>query len=159
MPSERGSFRRILVPFDDADQAGRALAEAMPIARLAGGEVRLLSVFDEARYVSGFEPAAVIVDEIVPRARHDLDEALGKAAERLRREGVACSVRVVDAGGTSVASRVIQESEAWGADLLVVGSHVRRGVDRALLGSVAEDIVRGSPVPVLVVRAAHDLRS
>jgi nucleotide-binding universal stress UspA family protein len=154
--SDGRPFGRILVPYDDTAPARRALVQAIAIARLSGGEVQLFSVFDETRYVNGFEPAACVIDEIIPRARRALDEALRAGRATAGRENVPCSSVAVDAPTPDIAPCVVQQSDAWHADLVVVGSHVRHGVERALLGSVAEDILRRSHVPVLVVPAPHE---
>lgn len=140
------------MPFDDSAPARSALDEAVAVAGLAGGEVRLIGVFDETRHVSGFEPAACVIDEIIPRARRELDEALQSARARAQREEVTCSYIIVDASAPDIAPRIVEEADGWHADHIIVGSHGRRGLDRALLGSVAEDILRRSRVPVLVVR-------
>ena len=52
-----------------------------------------------------------------------------------------------------VASMVVKDSQQWDADLIVLGTHGRRGFDRIFLGSVAETLVRMAPAPVLLVRA------
>jgi len=70
-------------------------------------------------------------------------EAAGVAADTVRRDGIAG--RVCDL--------VIDEAKAWKAELIVIGTHGRRGVGRVLLGSDAEQILRLAPVPVLLVRA------
>ena len=68
------------------------------------------------------------------------------------RLGIACDTQVLDASGQRLGERIAQEAGHWRADLLVVGSHGRRGIGEALLGSGAEQIARLAPVPVLVVR-------
>jgi nucleotide-binding universal stress UspA family protein len=64
--------------------------------------------------------------------------------------------RLADGDGIDLPAIVAAEARAWGADLVVAGTHGRRGLDRLLLGSVAEGILRRSAVPVLLVHAAPD---
>ena len=73
--------------------------------------------------------------------------AIAKAA------GVAAQTKLLDAPGKRLGDSVAEAARAWEADLIVVGTHGRRGIGRVLLGSGAEQIIRLSPVPVLVIRA------
>jgi nucleotide-binding universal stress UspA family protein len=67
------------------------------------------------------------------------------------RNGVACEVEVVQGG---VAKRIVHVAEEWKADIIVIGDTGRTGLKRIALGSVAETVVKGSPIPVLVVKAS-----
>ena len=80
-----------------------------------------------------------------------------KACWRRRREGVAAAgvpveTALVESQGERVSEIVVEQARAWPADLIVIGTHGRRGVDRVLMGSDAEQIARRAPVPVLLVR-------
>ncbi len=61
---------------------------------------------------------------------------------------------LIETAGRRVPGAIVEEARRWGADLIVVGTHGRRGLDRLLLGSVAEGVARMSPVSVLLVRGA-----
>jgi nucleotide-binding universal stress UspA family protein len=65
--------------------------------------------------------------------------------------GVTGETSLIDAGDSDVASVLFRESRTWGADLVVLGTHGRRGIERLLLGSTAETFLRKSVVPVLVI--------
>ncbi|HET7877050.1 MAG TPA: universal stress protein, partial [Methylomirabilota bacterium] len=75
-----------------------------------------------------------------------------KAGARAREAGVAVEPALLESDGRRVAAVVVDEARWWEADLIVVGTHGRRGLDRLLLGSVAEGVVRAAPVTVLLVR-------
>ena len=66
--------------------------------------------------------------------------------------GVPADTRLVEASGARLGETVASEARAWEADLVVVGTHGRRGLGRVLLGSGAEQVIRQAPVPVLAVR-------
>jgi len=151
-PGPRG-YRRLLVPFDGSVQALRAVEEAARLAAVVGADVQVLLVFDEASHLSGFEPARIAVQEIIPRARKTAAAALDEACALARARGVEAEAIVVDGQEVDVPDIVDARAESAQADLVVVGTHGRKGVDRFMLGSVAEAIVRRSRRPVLLVRA------
>ena len=142
------AFHRILVPVDGSDSAHRAFTAAVDLARRAGARVRLVHVLDELTYASGWRFA----NEVVESNRRDARAVLERWAGTCARLGIACDMQVLDASGRRLGERIAEEAGHWHADLVVVGSHGRRGVGRALLGSGAEQIARLVPVPVLVVR-------
>ncbi len=139
--------RRVLAPIDFGDASARALIVADGLARRHGAVLSVLhgDILEAPIYFT-HEQAAAIEDE-----RHS-------AADAMRRE-MARFVRAVVAGPAEVnfieeaPATAIVESAAH-ADLIVMGTHGRRGASRWWLGSVAERVVRESPIPVLVVRAA-----
>jgi nucleotide-binding universal stress UspA family protein len=94
-----------------------------------------------------------MVDDIIPHARRELKDKLRQAREHAMEHGRPCDSVLVEGSGADVADVVTRECARWDADLAVVGTHARRGLDRVLLGSVAENILRHCAVPVLMVRA------
>jgi Arc/MetJ family transcription regulator len=77
-------YQRILVPIDDGPTAGAGLDEALRMAALAGGRLRLLHVLDAAVLVHGFEPAAVCCNDVMPRIRHAAEDILEHGRSRAR---------------------------------------------------------------------------
>lgn len=148
------AYRRILVPFDGSESAARALEEAVAIAGMTHASLRLLAVFDPLKHVNGFEPGAVIVLDEIESARARLAGLLARSLADLRTRVPQADSHVVDGDGVDLPWLVAAEAASWGADLVVVGTRGLRGIDRLMLGSVAEDIVRRSDVPVMLVRTA-----
>lgn len=142
------SYRRILVPVDGSRTANKALTAALGLARERGARIRLLHAIDELSMVSGFEDPTFVLGQARENATKVLDDALAivKAA------GVEGDIRAVEAPGKRLGDVVAEEAAAWDADLVVVGTHGRRGISRLLLGSGAESVIRLSMLPVLVVR-------
>jgi nucleotide-binding universal stress UspA family protein len=144
------TFANILVPIDFGEPSERALELAVELAKQNGGEVIILHVFDvPASYAGmGISP----IDLLAPMW----------AAGRKQLEDTLEKVKTTIPGATEEIARgapwreILAAIERHRPDLVVMGTHGRRGVPRAVLGSVAEKIVRLSPVPVLTVRARDD---
>ncbi|MBK0392531.1 universal stress protein [Ramlibacter algicola] len=142
------AFQRILVPVDGSESAHRAFTTAVELARRGGARLRLVHVLDELLSASGWRFATEVMESNRQQARAVLERWAGTCA----RIGIACDTQVLEPSGHRLGEAVAEEAGRWHADLVVVGSHGRRGVGRALLGSGAEQIARLAPVPVLVVR-------
>jgi nucleotide-binding universal stress UspA family protein len=145
-------YRRILVPVDGSPTSDKALAAALNMARNGGGHVRLVHVLNELTYLASFEAAT----EVYPSARRAADRVLASSADAARAADVEPETALIDTPGQSLGDAVAREATNWSADVIAVGTHGRRGVGRALLGSGAEQIIRTAPVPVLVVRTGDD---
>lgn len=135
---------RILVPTDGSDGAVAALEYAIGLARDRDATVHILSVVDTTR--EGLTVADTDVLEVYER---NGAETVASAAEHVGE----CGVPVIDAVERGDPHAVIREyATDVDADLIVMGTRGRRGLERFLLGSVTERVVRTSEVPVLTVR-------
>lgn len=145
------SFKHILVPVDFGEPSDHALEVAMNLAKQYGSLVTLVHVWELPAYAySGMELAPVdLLTPIQDAAREQLD----KTVNMVKKSGV--EVRGILKQGVPWREilSTINDSQP---DLVVIGTHGRRGVKRALLGSVAEKVVRTSSAPVLTVRAETD---
>ncbi|HEX3179387.1 MAG TPA: universal stress protein [Methylomirabilota bacterium] len=141
------TFRRILVATDFAESAERALECAVDLAKIHGAELVLLHVYmDLPAYP---EVSAGQVATIYEEQRRWVDDALDRRARSARASGVLARALV----RTGAPAPVIAETAAdERVDLVVVGTHGRSGLDRLLVGSVAERVVRTAPCPVLVAK-------
>jgi nucleotide-binding universal stress UspA family protein len=146
------AFRRVLVPVDGSPTSNKALVAALQVARDAGGRIRLVHSFDELGYLSGYEYAG----QLAALGREYGTKVLAEAAEIAKAAGVDHDTRLVESPGRGLGPTMADEANAWEADLVVVGSHGRRGFDRLVMGSGAEQIIRCAAVPVLVIRASAD---
>ncbi|HTH11864.1 MAG TPA: universal stress protein, partial [Acidovorax sp.] len=90
--------------------------------------------------------------EILPRLRKAGEALLNQARDRVAQRGVPVDTALIENLDARVAQLVVEHALAWGADLIVLGTHGRRGLARVLMGSDAEQVARTSPVPVLLVR-------
>ncbi|WP_336330074.1 universal stress protein [Haloarcula sp. CGMCC 1.2071] len=140
------SFDDILLPTDGSSGAEAAIEPTGTLASATDTTVHLVSVVD-TRSLGIDVGSSVIIDELESVAT----DAVGDASDRLSGMGVETVETAITHG---VPYRAILDAiEEAGADLVVIGTHGRTGIDRYLLGSVAEKLVRTSPVPVMTVRA------
>lgn len=147
-------YQRILVPFDGSTTSSRGLDEAIKLATLTGAAVRLIHVVDVLLFATGFETAAAYASEVIPHMKKAGEKILQEGKARVEKAGIKAETILIDSITTRVSDAVAQQAKAWNADLIVIGTHGRRGVDRLMLGSDAEQVLRSALVPVLLVRAA-----
>jgi nucleotide-binding universal stress UspA family protein len=152
---ETDMYEHILVALDGSESSKRALDEAIRMGKLAHGKVTAVYVVDSSTtfaYAGEFDPLA-----LTRALRTDGEQVLEEARKRMAEEGVAGAAQVVETDGLSedVATCLQREAQRVGAELVVLGTHGRRGVRRMVIGSVAERFVRFSTCPVLLVREAQ----
>jgi nucleotide-binding universal stress UspA family protein len=148
-------YKRILVPLDGSDTAQRGLAEAIGLARSLRATLHLLHVVTDFPIV--FDMGASIDTETLrAELRRYADTLLTAAAKSVAEQDVACEAAVRDSMGPRPAQMIIDEAVSAECDLIVMGTHGRRGVSRLLLGSDAALVVQASRVPVLLVGAHVD---
>jgi nucleotide-binding universal stress UspA family protein len=145
-------YQRILVPVDGGDCANRGLSEAMALARLTGARIRLVHVIDAPLVATGADVAAGAAEDLITIARLAALQVLADATEKVKLAGLQVDDVLLDSFDGRVCELVADAVRAWSADLVVIGTHGRRGVGRRLLGIDAEQIRRLAPVPVLLVR-------
>ena len=142
-------YDEILVPTDGSDAAEAALEQAIELASAYGARIHGLYVVDVTSY-STLEAGGDIVLETLEQEGSDAVERVFDAAERA---GVDVTTSVVS--GTPHRD-ILEYADDHDVDLIVMGTHGRTGLDRYLLGSVTEKVVRGAGVPVLTVRQPKD---
>ncbi len=148
-------FHKILVAVDGSPSSDLALAEAIQLAQAQGARLRLVHVMDELGWVNGFESARAYLDDVLPRMREAGGKLLARGLAKALAANVEAESELVIQSAGRVADEVADEAQRWGADLVVAGTQGRHGVDRLLLGSSAEQIVRHASTPVLLVRATQ----
>ncbi|HET9822069.1 MAG TPA: universal stress protein [Burkholderiaceae bacterium] len=144
--------RRILVPVDGSPTAQRGLEEALRLARPLDASVVLLHVVEVYPMMMEMATAATWEAVTTDLRRHG-QEVLDRAREAALAQQVACEAHLEDASAARVCDVITSQARAHDCDLIVMGTHGRRGLEHALIGSDAERVVRQSPVPVLLVPA------
>ncbi|RYZ08504.1 MAG: universal stress protein [Comamonadaceae bacterium] len=112
-----------------------------------------MHVVDELSFALAMDAYAGLAGDWLDELRKGATKLLAEAAAQAAREGVEADTVLIDRLAGAVHEQVIAEAQACDADLIVVGTHGRRGIGRWVMGSSAEQIVRMAPVPVLLVRA------
>ena len=146
-------YERILVPVDGSATSSAGLAEAMRVARLTGGRLRLLHLVDEMPFVMSAEGYGAMATDVLGLLKEAGERILAQARALVEAAGIPVDTRLYESLNGRLAERVASETEEWQADLLVLGTHGRRGIGRVFLGSDAEQVLRIARVPVLLVRA------
>lgn len=148
-------YRRILLPFDGSEASDAALLELTKIIREPTHEILIMHVM----HLSTTEDysAGTVGSILMESRRHAGQQMLAAARGKLAERGVPVEVVLVESHEPNVADLVVARAIAWHADLILVGTSARQGVSRFVLGSRAAEIVRISPVPVLLVRSSMRL--
>ena len=137
----------ILVPIDFSANAERALDYACDLAAKLGARVHVVNAIGAMLP----ELSVALTDQMLATIRHNNASVLDKLIGPRRERASFGEVSVVDGDAREA---ILKAARAVGADLIVMGTHGRRGISRALLGSVAEEVLRRAPCPVLTVREA-----
>lgn len=145
-------YHRILVPIDGSPTSTRALTASLQMARLSGGCIRLVHVVGDMAYASGYDLYGGQSGELIKIMREAGAKVLADAMAVAQSAGVEADTLLFDRFGERLGEAVAGSATDWKADLIVVGTHGRRGIGRMLLGSGAEQIIRLAPTPVLVIR-------
>jgi nucleotide-binding universal stress UspA family protein len=143
------AFTRILVPTDFSSCAEKAWGVAQRLASAVGAELTLLHVLVEAHPFSEGPFSLDRVRELMQSVRQWADEQLEQWGGSARAAGLVVRTEI----RTGAAHRqIVAAARDLGADLVVIGTHGHGGLDRALLGSVADRVIRTAPCPVMAVR-------
>lgn len=148
-------YQRILVPIDGSEPSQLAIQEAIKLAKGSAAQLQLLHVVDEHLVGPTFDPSyvssAIYADAIAAfqaQGRRILDEG----AAVLRQAGIEAKCTFIETVGRRPADLIVEAARDWPADLIVIGTHGRRGLRRLVLGSDAEWVLRAATVPVLMIR-------
>jgi nucleotide-binding universal stress UspA family protein len=146
-------YQRILVSIDGSPTSERGLDEAVELAKAFGSALQLVHVVDPIPFTVGYEAlgrdTGRDIDSIEQAAQGMLDAAKARAVAAGAKH---VETMLIERMTARISERIVEQAKDWGAELIVIGTHGRRGVGRMLLGSHAEQTVRIAPVPVLLVR-------
>ncbi|HJV63226.1 MAG TPA: universal stress protein [Albitalea sp.] len=148
-------YQKILVPIDGSPTANEGLAEAVKLGKLTGARLRLLHAVDMLSITLTPEASMSLSQPLIDTLKRAGQDILDKAKASVMAAGLEADTVLVDTLSGRISDLVVEEARKWGAELIVIGTHGRRGVGRLVLGSDAEQVLRLAPVPVLLVRARH----
>ena len=144
-------YKHILCPVDGSTTSNCGMMEAIHLAKDQNAKLRFLHVID--MYFPILDATGdfnvVYIDDVL---RENGKKVLKNAEAAAHKAGVEADSRMVEAIGGRVSKFVMHQVKEWPADLIVMGTHGLRGIERLVMGSDAETIVRTSLVPVLLVR-------
>lgn len=147
-------YKRILCPVDGSETSNCGMMEAIHLAKALNAELLFLNVID--LYFPIVDATGdfnvVYIDDILRKNGH---KVLKNAEAVALKEGVKTNSKMAETIGHRVSKLILEEAKAWQADLIVMGTHGLRGIERLVVGSDAETVIRKSPVPVLLVKNTH----
>lgn len=146
-------FKKILVPVDGSVASRRGLDEAIELAKSHGAQLRLVHVVNEL-ILTGTEGPPLYFKDLIESLRDSGKKVLEAAQGHVRSQGLDAETVLEEILGGRAAGAIVDQAKTWPADVIVMGTHGRRGLGRLALGSDAEIVVRHAPVPVLLVRAS-----
>ena len=145
-------YKHILVPVDGSTASMAAIDKAAGLARAYGVPVTAIFVIDPYPFTGVGADVAYGQDQYLNAARAEAGAAIEAANQRLQAAGVQVDSRVVESH--AVWRGILEAAGAVGADLIVMGSHGRRGLEKLVLGSVAQSVLSHTKIDALVVRAS-----
>ena len=145
-------YKKILVPVDGSHTSKLGLNEAIRLAKHHKARLRLIHVVDVFIVTPALESGRYVVD--IQKSFREYGRRILKKAEALaRKHGLSADSVMFEIVGGHAAEIIVAQAKKWRAEIIVLGTHGRRGVGRLVMGSDAEQVVRTSPVPVLLVRS------
>jgi len=144
-------YKRILVAIDGSDTSKRALREALQLAKDGKSTLRVLHVLDLVTFSTDTPSGFAAYEDAL---RVGGEQMLADASDMAEKAGVACETKLleIEERGRRIAEEIARDAQEWRAELIVIGTHGRRGLNRLFLGSVAESLVRIASAPVLLIR-------
>ena len=145
-------FKDILLPTDGSQGVEEAINCAVALAKKFDAKIHVLYVVEPPRFQE--YGAGIALASMIKTLQEAGEQILSDTVELIRKSGALALEEVMDEGHP--AEEILQYAREHGIDLIVMGTHGRRGLNRVLLGSVAEEVVRSADVPVMTVRMGED---
>jgi len=147
-------YKRILFATDGSSVSNLALRQAAMLAAAFKAQLRIVTIADQYSFDQSWWVNAEAFEQLLSRMRESWSKVLAEAQAEARKSGIEAETRLIELEeqGQRISDRISHEAAAWPADLIVLGTHGRRGMDRLVLGSVAEGVARTAAAPVMLVR-------
>lgn len=143
-------FKHILVPVDGSNTSSKALEKAAAVAKAFSSDVTVVCVIDPYAFTGVGSEFAYGQAEYLSAATAEATLALTAAKQFLETGGTVVSASVLE--GQAVYKSILEAAESADADLIVMGSHGRKGLEKLVLGSVAAQVLSHTHLPVMIVR-------
>ena len=145
-------YTRILVAVDGSPHSDHALKHAVGLAKGLAARLRIIHVVDIGLLPYGPE-ISIDIDALLDARHAFAEKILAAARDSVQAPDLEIETRMLDTSEPAqhVATAIVEAAADWPADLIVLGTHGRRGMERWLLGSVAEGVARRASLPVLLV--------
>lgn len=148
-------FKHILCPYDFSDFSGKALDYAIRLAECSGDQLTIMHVLVNPFLFEGGNPlltSNVLAQDLLGKIRQEEMDKLNELKKRIISDHPNLNVQLIIEEENDIGEAVLHVQQRLGIDLVVIGSHGRKGLTRVFLGSVAESILRDAKCPVLIVK-------
>ncbi len=144
-------YSKILVPVDGSETSTAGLNEAVRLAKIHGSQLCLMHIVNEFVLDCTWAPGQYSED-LFESLRKGGRQILDAAEKLVLAQGIRPTCVMVESIGGVAADLILKQAQEWHADVIVMGTHGRRGIFRLAMGSDAEQVVRGATIPVMLVR-------
>ena len=145
------TYKHLLVPVDESPMSYAAAEQALSLAKDLNCRVTIMSVIAVDPFVGvDFYKVAPAITDYFMQAEQNAQNRLAEIQQSFSREGISVDTKIIR--GVAASEGIVQIANEIGADLIIMGSHGRTGVKKMMLGSVAQNVLTQSPVPVLIVK-------
>lgn len=145
------AYSHILVALDESPMAYAAVEQALSLAQDLKSQVTIMSVIAIDPFVGvDFYKVAPAITDYFMQAEKNAKERLEDVKQSFVRDGLSVNIKLIH--GVSPSQGIIQVADEVNADLIIMGSHGRRGIQKVMLGGVAQNVLTQSPIPVLIVK-------
>lgn len=147
------TYKRILAAVDGSDTSTSVLNEAINLSKASGSVIRIVTVVDE--YMGYAEGIAIDLEAYAASIREHGKSILKQMEAVAAKAGVVPETCLIEVNKEPdvIPESIVEDAARWKADVIVIGTHGRRGFSRLLLGSVAESVVRLASMPVLLIKS------
>lgn len=149
------AVKRILCPYDFSEYSLRSLDWALKLNTDAGCPLSILYVLSNPIYLENGNPITgiqIYSDKILEELRLDTQKQLNELLSKLKGQYPMMSIDLIYKEAIDIGECVLETQTEIGADLIIMGSHGHKGIKRFLMGSIAEDVLRNSKFPVVIVK-------
>lgn len=145
------TYKHLLVPVDESPMSYAAAEQALSLAKDLNCPVTIMSVIAVDPFVGvDFYKVAPAITDYFMQAEQNAQNRLAEIQQSFSREGISVDTKIIR--GVAASEGIVQIANEIGTDLIIMGSHGRTGVKKMMLGSVAQNVLTQSPVPVLIVK-------
>ncbi len=131
-------YQRLLVPVDGSPTSDRGLNEAIKLGKVTGARLRLIHAVDDFVYGNGLDSYADVDGQVFKQLREHGHEILKRGREAVETAGLEVETQLFERLTGTLTDVVVREAREWRADMIVLGTHGRRGLRRMMIGSDAE---------------------
>ena len=144
-------FKKILVPSDGSAQAHKAAEVAADLAKTQGASIIGIYVIDPFPFIGIGDASAVGLQAYLSEAQAEAGKSLSDIRHMCEEKGVTFAGDTIERG--SAHEGILETAKAEGCDLIIMGSHGRKGLEALILGSVAQKVLTHATVPVMIIKA------